>query len=235
MLAALATMLFAASAAAATFPDRGAFAFSLIDDSGESVIVRHHGGAVRLEHEGRGDVVILLLPADGVTVYAEAGYGVQVISLDELMADDCLFDNIAEAFPMLLAPDAAPHPCVRMSGHDRLPPGDIPVWDRRVVANETVGERATTSWSVRRSGVSVTQTRRTPSESTTSSACPSSTATASTGRSSPSPTSTRRGRTRRCSRCRRRPSRRHCLTAAILVRGLVGRCGTTAIVYSVAI
>jgi hypothetical protein len=148
MLVALATLLFAAAAAAVTFPDRGSFAFGVFADSGESAVVRHHGGAVRIEYEDRADVVLLLLPADGVMVYAETGYGVQIIPFDELMVDDYLFDSIAEAFHLLLAPDAPMHPCVRMSVHDRLPPGDIPLWDCRIVANDVVEGRATTRWSV---------------------------------------------------------------------------------------
>ncbi len=148
MLVALAALLFAVSAAALTSADRGSFAFAVFDDSGESAIVRHHDGAVRIEYESRADVVLLLLPADGVMVYAETGYGVQIIPFDELMGDDYLFDSIAEAFHMLLAPDAAMHPCVRMSVHARLPPGDIPLWDCSIVAPDTVEGRATTRWSV---------------------------------------------------------------------------------------
>ncbi len=72
----------------------------------------------------------------------------QIISLDELMVDDYLFDSIAEVFHLLLAPEASLHPCVRMSVHDRLPPGDIPVWDCRIVAPDIVEGRATTRWSV---------------------------------------------------------------------------------------
>ncbi len=68
VLVALATLLFAASTAAVPFPDRGSFAFGVVDDGGESGIVRHHGGEVRLEHDGRAEVVILLLPAEGVMV-----------------------------------------------------------------------------------------------------------------------------------------------------------------------
>ena len=148
LLIALATLLFTTSVRAITFPDRGSFAFSIVDDSGETAIVRHHDGAVRIEYRDRADVVLLLLPTDGVMVYAETGYGVQVIPFDELMADDYLFDSIAEAFHMLLAPDAPMHPCVRLSVHDRQPPGDIPLWDCRIVAPDIVAGRATTRWSV---------------------------------------------------------------------------------------
>jgi hypothetical protein len=114
-----------------------------------TITSRFHEGAIRLEVVAGVDafVVLFVERSDGYVLQALEGPGERFeISLEEMLADDDVYEQFADILLLMLHPESPIHPCVHTPPADGVLTGDFGVWDCVVVGSEMLGGRSTTVW-----------------------------------------------------------------------------------------
>lgn len=96
-------------------------------------------------------LVVLFVQDDGVYVlrgfFGEAVEPAFEATLDDILADDPLYREVADLLVLFLNPTSPVHPCQHTRpDDDAVLTGDFEVWACEIVGRETLGGRATTVW-----------------------------------------------------------------------------------------